>query len=138
MVAVEDRGRVLELLRARVVELQGHGPLAGRLTVVVARETRGRSLQIRTGHGHGTEDVLDLTGLVACGVGLIGGSLDVLDVGGGRAVKRQEVVHDLLGDPREIRSILRRGCGGVGQDAVLIRIGDPLRGRLIQGSGLNA
>ena len=138
VVAVEDRGRVLELLRTRVVELQGHGPLAGRLTVVVACETGGCGLQIRTGHGHGTEDVLDLTGLVTCGVGLVGGTLNVLDVGGSRAVERQEVVHDLLGDPREIRSVLGRGCGSVGQDAVLIRVSDTLRGRLIQCGGLNA
>ena len=138
VVAVQDRGGILELLGTIVVELQRHDPLAGRLTVIVASNGRGSSRQVRSGNGHGAQDVLDLAGLVAGGVGLISGALDALHIGRGRAIERQEVVHDLLGHPGEIRRILGSRRGGIGQHAVAVRVGSATSGRLIEGGGLNA
>ena len=137
MVAVQDRGGVLELLGTIVVELQRDDPLAGRLTVIVTRDGRGRRRQVRTGNGHRAQDVLDLAGLVTGDVGLISGALDALHIGGCRAIERQEVVHDLLGHPGEIRRVLGSRRGGVGQDAVAVRVGSAARSRLIQGGGLD-
>ena len=138
VVAVQDRGGILELLGTIVVELQRHDPLAGRLTVIVARDGRGRRRQVRTGNGYRAQDVLDLAGLIAGGVGLICGALDALDIGRCRAIERQEVIHDLLGHPGEIRSVLGSLQGGVGQDAVAVRVRSATSGRLVQSGGLNA
>ena len=121
-----------------MVEPQRDNPLTGRLSGAVRCDGRARSLQIRTGNGHGAQDVLDLAGLVAGGVGLVSGALDALHIGGCRAIERQEVVHDLLGHPGEIRRILGSRRRSVGQDAVAIRVGSAASGRLIQCSGLNA
>ena len=116
VVAVQDRRGFLELLGALSIKAQRNDPLTGRLSGAVRCEGRARSLQVRTGNGHGTQDVLDLAGLVAGCVWLISSTLDALDIGGCRAIERQEVVGDLLGHPGEIRRILGSRCGGVGQD----------------------
>ena len=137
MVAVEDRGRVLELLGSIGIELQGDDPLSGGLAVVVARETSGGALQVGTGHGHGTQDVLNLAGVVAGGVGLIRRAFDALDVNGGGAVQRQEVEPDLLGDPCQVRGVGRLARRRVRKDAVAVLIRDAHRGRLVEGGGLH-
>ena len=138
VVAVQDRGGVLELLGTIVVELQRDDPLTGRLTVIVTRDGRGRRRQVRTGNGHRAQDVLDLAGLVTGGVGLISGALDALHIGGCRAIERQEVVHDLLGHPGEIRRVLGSRRGGVGQDAVAVLVRSAARSCLVQDGGMNA
>ena len=131
--AVENFGTLLELLGTVVVELEGHGPCAGRSARLGANQARGRRLQVRAGNCDGAKDVLDSAGIVTGGVRLVSGTFDALDVSGGRAVEGQEVVQDLLGLPLQGRSILGLLGRSIRENAVAVLVGEAHRDRRVNG-----
>jgi len=120
--AVENFGTLLELLGTVVVELEGHGPCAGRSARLGANQARSRRLQVRAGNCDGAKDVLDSARIVTGGVRLVSGTFNALDVSGGRAVEGQEVVQDLLGLPLQGGGILRLLGRSIRENAVAVLV----------------